>query len=1066
MTCEEARLRISWWIDGELDESGLRELQEHLAACERCAAVHGEYAANDDRLREALGKVGPSKGFRSRVVTQSRKRKPRPWLRRLAMAAAGLFAVLGAAWAYVNTMAAPLLVVQVHGGGSFHADSMGALRVFVTNASSGLPVAGAAVRVFLANSEVGSFTTSAAGSIDGSFKVPDVKDGSYPLRIEVDSSVGEDTLVRNVKVRREYRLLLTTDKPMYQPGQTIHLRAMALNSFTLKPRPGDARFEVMDSKGNRIFRKGVKLSDYGIGSIDFELADEVNLGTYRVAIHASGLTQERTVEVAKYVLPKFKVELELQKRSYRPREVVRGTLKAKYFFGKPVQGAARVRIGREVVSGTLDKDGTWEFQAPAQGSGNVKVTATVTDTADHVESKSTIAIVSDHPLKVTLVPEGGEITYGVENEFYVIVSTPDGRPTKAQVSLTVNGKPLDVATDDLGVARFRAGKPYTIQLREARDEAGNETSTMKTLSPVGRNDFLIRLDKPAYKGGETMTVQILRARPGPIYVDVVKGGQLILAKAVTGETLAIDLPPDLFGTVQVVAYRRNTEKPVVRVAYVNLPEGLRIRPHVAKDTFRPGEEMPVEFEVVDREGKPVQAALGIAVVDQALFGLVESKLASEKAWLSLAPELINTRGFLKADANSIYQSANLGAQAFVAGNGAAERLPKIAENSWKMRAAEVERFVASYNESMFGLLKVLGIVAIFLAIGVSVWGLTLIVRAMNPGVKNGLLVVFIVVLFMLGMIVLFSPAVERAVPFAGDVSSAPPVAFAKAERAPERSTVSRPRSMPALAKRVPQLKPAPMPPVTPNPPMRMKPATRPAPSEAMIYDESRDRRREEAPPARIRSYFPETLFWMPELITDERGRAKLTLPAADSITSWRLLANAISKGGALGYRNVDLRVFQEFFADIDFPVALTKGDRVHVPVAVYNYLKEAQTVTVRVQEESWFELMDEASKEIALKPDEVSVVYFGLKVKEHGRKSLTVFADGKVKDALRRSVEVMEKGREIPVSISDRVNGTRAFRVTIPDRAIEGTSVLFVRVSPGVSDLVTGLEGMIRLPGG
>ena len=231
-------------------------------------------------------------------------------------------------------------------------------------------------------------------------------------------------------------------------------------------------------------------------------------------------------------------------------------------------------------------------------------------------------------------------------------------------------------------------------------------------------------------------------------------------------------------------------------------------------------------------------------------------------------------------------------------------------------------------------------------------------------------------------------------------------------------------------------------------------------------EKSHDDPEKYAKPARIRSYFPETLFWMPQLITDERGRAKVTLPAADSITSWRLLANAIARNGALGFEQANLRVFQDFFADIDFPVALTKGDRVHVPVAVYNYLKEAQTVTIRVQPESWFELLDDEKKSISLKPEEVSVVYFGLKVKEHGRKSLTVFADGKVKDALKRSVEVMEKGKEIPVSLSERVRGRHVFKVDVPDGAIEGATVLFVRLTPGMSELVGGLEGLIRMPYG
>jgi len=217
---------------------------------------------------------------------------------------------------------------------------------------------------------------------------------------------------------------------------------------------------------------------------------------------------------------------------------------------------------------------------------------------------------------------------------------------------------------------------------------------------------------------------------------------------------------------------------------------------------------------------------------------------------------------------------------------------------------------------------------------------------------------------------------------------------------------------------------------------------------------------------RIREYFPETLFFMPELITDEKGHARLTLPPADSITSWRMLASAIARTGALGFEQANLKVFQDFFIDIDFPVALTKGDRVHVPVAVYNYLKEPQTLAVRVEKESWFELSDPDTRSITLKPGEVSVVYFGLRVKEHGRRTFTVFAEGKVQDAVRRSVEVLEKGREMPISQSDRVLGRRTFKVALPDQAIEGATVLFARLTPSVGDLVTGLEGMIRMPYG
>jgi anti-sigma factor RsiW len=1038
MTCDQIRSRLSWLLDGELDPTEAAAVRAHADSCAACKALFADLRACDGEIRSALADAQPRAGFPERVLAASR-RKPLSWKRVALGLAAGFILSLGLTSLYVNTRTAPALSVVLHGGESFHADSMGALRVFVTNAVTSLPIAGAPVRILLAGSPVGDFVTNAAGSIDGYFRVPDLADGRYPLSVRVATPIGDDVVEQPVTVRREYRLMLTTDKPMYQPGQTIHLRALALNAFTLKPRTGDVDFEVADSRGNRVHSSRGLLSEFGIASADLTLADEVNLGTYRISVRASGLTQERTVEVAKYALPKFKVDVEPGKASYRPQEALRATVRAKYFFGKPVQGRVQARLGREVVTGALRPDGTWELEVPVPQEGTFPLEVMVTDTADHRESKALPIVVSREPLQAVLYPEGGAILRGAQNVYYILVSTPDGRPVKSDVRLWVNGVQHDLVTDDLGVAKVLG--EGEIRLEWARDKAGNETRSLRTIGAGNVRDFLIRLDKPTYRGGETMKVTVIGRPTEPVYLDVLKGGQLLLAKvAEKGET-AIDLPSDLFGTVQVVAYTSSSPQPVVRVAYVNLPEGLKIRPRAAKELFRPGEEMTVEFEVLDKSDKPIQAALGLSVVDEALFGLVESKIASEKAWLSLAPELIDTRGFLKADAAAIYQGSASNAQRFVSGNGRSERLPMLAQNGYPQRRLQLEHWVEQWNaivsEMLIGAIVVLGI-------GLAGVVVFFVGREVAKAKVSGVTVIILIaatILIMLMVIARMPASVQRAVE-AELGMEAPPAPVRMVVDAPVAQYAADAKSESVLAVETAARMPAV---VTP------KPVTPEAESPA---------------PARIREYFPETLYWQPQLITDDRGRARVTLPAADSITSWRLLANAVSRNGALGYEQANLKVFQDFFVDIDFPVALTKGDLVHVPVAVYNYLKDPQTVAVRVQPEPWFELTDEATRSLALKPGEVSVVYFGLKVKDHGRETLTVFADGKVQDAIKRSVEVMEKGREVPVNASDRVNGRRAFRVEIPQRAIDGASVVFVRITPGMSDLVTGLEGMIRMPSG
>jgi len=61
------------------------------------------------------------------------------------------------------------------------------------------------------------------------------------------------------------------------------------------------------------------------------------------------------------------------------------------------------------------------------------------------------------------------------------------------------------------------------------------------------------------------------------------------------------------------------------------------------------------------------------------------------------------------------------------------------------------------------------------------------------------------------------------------------------------------------------------------------------------------------------------MLWQPSLITDDKGIADMAVSFADSITTWRLSASANSKAGAIGGATVPLKVFQDFFVDIDLP---------------------------------------------------------------------------------------------------------------------------------------------------
>ena len=148
--------------------------------------------------------------------------------------------------------------------------------------------------------------------------------------------------------------------------------------------------------------------------------------------------------------------------------------------------------------------------------------------------------------------------------------------------------------------------------------------------------------------------------------------------------------------------------------------------------------------------------------------------------------------------------------------------------------------------------------------------------------------------------------------------------------------------------------------------------------------------------------------------------------------------------------------------------AQVKGDEVWVPVAVYNYLKEPQTIALSLETEKGIEVVGEREKKIDLRPDDVTAVRFHLRAADFGRFALTVKAIGtKFSDAQRRSIDVLPDGKEFPVSASNRVVGRARTTVTIPAEAIPGASRLWVRLYPSTfSEVVKGLEGLVRMPYG
>jgi Alpha-2-macroglobulin family len=162
----------------------------------------------------------------------------------------------------------------------------------------------------------------------------------------------------------------------------------------------------------------------------------------------------------------------------------------------------------------------------------------------------------------------------------------------------------------------------------------------------------------------------------------------------------------------------------------------------------------------------------------------------------------------------------------------------------------------------------------------------------------------------------------------------------------------------------------------------------------------------------VRSYFPEAIYINPEIVTDAKGNANVSIPIADSITIWRMAMLVSTPSGALGTGIARLKVFQDFFVDLDLPVTLTQGDRVSLPIAVYNYSGGPGQVSLKLQPEEWFSLDNDTSeKTVSVESGRVGASQLTINANRIGKFKLVLNAhmDGSAgrDDIVVREIEVV-----------------------------------------------------------
>jgi CD109 antigen len=135
---------------------------------------------------------------------------------------------------------------------------------------------------------------------------------------------------------------VSTDKPLYQPGQALHARLMAFDINKKAIASESVILKILDPEETLVYRTELQTSRFGIAAADWQIPDNLRLGTYRIqANFGKGRYEDSgasaSVRISRYELPSFTVTAKPDRTYYLPDQNASIEIRADYLFGEPVQ---------------------------------------------------------------------------------------------------------------------------------------------------------------------------------------------------------------------------------------------------------------------------------------------------------------------------------------------------------------------------------------------------------------------------------------------------------------------------------------------------------------------------------------------------------------------------------------------------------------------------------------------------------------------------------------------------------------------------------------------------------
>ncbi|MCB9878817.1 MAG: hypothetical protein H6835_14575 [Planctomycetes bacterium] len=433
---------------------------------------------------------------------------------------------------------------------------------------------------------------------------------------------------------------LSTDRPIYRPGERVFVRAVVLDRTTRLPldRSLAVTAALLDAKDSAVARDQDPLTPGGVASFVLNVPENSAGGEHTVRVHCNGVfaDEDLPIVVRAFREPQLQKQIVLDRKSYAPGQ--RGSAKVTALrMGDNAAPAAGGKVrGALVVDGdevwhedaNLDAKGgaTFRFDVPREVEhGAARFVATVTD-GGVVEAEVEPFVVPTGVVQVAAFPEGGELIAGVENGLYLECTDTLGRPIDGTGEL-VDDREQRVAsfrTAHQGRAKLSfvpaAGHAYRVRFAGQADAI--------ELPEVKQQGLALRLLGDDIAAAAPLRVSLAGRGDGPWMLGVFSRGVLVgqtTLRVGNGDhldtTAEVALPDNAAGVLRVTVFDRNLRPLAERLVRRLATHRLDVAVTAKSPEVSPGDVQQLDVRTTDEKGRAVRAVLGVSVSDAAIASM-------------------------------------------------------------------------------------------------------------------------------------------------------------------------------------------------------------------------------------------------------------------------------------------------------------------------------------------------------------------------------------------------------------------------------------------------------------